>query len=99
MTRPMTPEEAQQQAEASREAQKSLQRLAQALDEQSVTQAAADAIRQGDYGTASSDLTDLGKNNDQLSDEAKHSIADALDQAAEDFGGHPRLTEGGARRR
>ncbi len=87
----VSPQQAQQQAADSRDAQKALQRLAQALDQQSVTQAAADAIRQGDYNGAANDLTDLGKNNDQLSDQAKKSMAGALSGAAADSSAAPQL--------
>ncbi|MEO8288325.1 MAG: hypothetical protein ABI670_18015 [Chloroflexota bacterium] len=90
-TQPLTPDEAAQQATQSREAQKSLQRLTRALDEQSVTQGAADALRQGDYAGASQQLAELGKQNDQLSDEAKRAIADSLDRAAEESAGTPDL--------
>jgi hypothetical protein len=87
----LSPGQAAQQAADSRTAQKALQRLAQALDQQSVTQGAADALRQGDYTTAANDLTNLGKNNDQLSDQAKQSLANALQSAAQDSPNTPDL--------
>ena len=97
--RTLDPGAAQKEAADSRDAQKSLQRLAQALDQQSVTQGAADAIRKGDYDTAGTDLTDLGKNNDQLSDDAKKSMADALNSAAQELVGHARPAKRRAERR
>ena len=75
---PMTPEEAARQAAQAREKQAALQRLAQALDEQSSTQGAADSIRRGEYGGASEQLTELGEQNDQLSDTAKHGLAESI---------------------
>lgn len=90
-TRPLTQEEAVKQAQTSRDAQKSLQRLEKALDEQSATQGAADSLRRGNYSAASGQLTDLGKQNDQLSEDAKQGIASALDKAVQDSAGTPDL--------
>ncbi len=84
---------AQQQAEASRQAEKSLQRLAGALDEQGVTQSIADSIRQGDYNAAGDALSQLGDNNDQLSQDAKEALAESLDSAADDSSDTPDLRD------
>ncbi|MEP6775659.1 MAG: hypothetical protein ABJA50_08695 [Chloroflexota bacterium] len=83
-TSQLSPQQAQQQADSSRNAEKSLQRLAQALDGQGVTQGVADDIRKGDYTGAGDALSDLGANNDQLSQDAKDSLAQNLDAAADD---------------
>jgi hypothetical protein len=92
-TSQLSPQEAQQQANASREAEKSLQRLAQALDGQGVTQEVADDIRKGDYKGAGDALADLGANNDQLSQNAKDSLAQSLDAAADDSASTPALQD------
>ena len=90
-TSQLSPQQAQQQADSSRNAEKSLQRLAQALDGQGVTQGVADDIRKGDYKGAGDALSDLGANNDQLSQDAKDSLAQNLDAAADDSSGTPGL--------
>jgi hypothetical protein len=87
----LSPQQAQQQADSSRGAEKSLQRLAQALDGQGVTQGTADDIRKGDYAAAGDALADLGANNDQLSQDAQDSLAQNLDDAADDSSGSPGL--------
>lgn len=84
------PVTAAQQA-ASREAQAALDRLAAALGEQSVTQAAADSLRQGQYDQAANQITDVGKQSDQLSDAAKQGLAAALNRAAQDTPSPPEL--------
>ena len=90
-TSQLSPQQAQQQANSSRNAEKSLQRLAQALDGQGVTQGVADDIRKGDYSGAGDALSDLGANNDQLSQDAKDSLAQNLDAAADDSSSTPGL--------
>ena len=90
-TSQVSPQQAQQQADSSRNAEKSLQRLAQALDGQGVTQGVADDIRKGDYKGAGDALSDLGANNDQLSQDAKDSLAQNLDAAADDSSSTPGL--------
>lgn len=90
-TSQLSPQQAQQQADSSRNAEKSLQRLAQALDGQGVTQGVADDIRRGDYTGAGDALSDLGANNDQLSQDAKDSLAQNLDAAADDSSSTPGL--------
>jgi hypothetical protein len=84
---------AQQQADDSREAEKSLQRLSRALDEQGVTQSIADNLRQGDYDAAGDALSELGDNSDQLSDEAKDALAQSLESAASDSASTPDLQQ------
>jgi len=59
-------------------------RLGRALDGQSVTQQASDALKQGNTDEAAQELTELGKENDQVSKAAKEGLADALEQAAQD---------------
>ncbi len=76
---------------ASKEAKEALDRLAAALGEQSVTQAAGDSLRQGQYDQAANQLAEVGKQNDQLSTEAKQGLADALNRAAQDTGSPPEL--------
>ncbi len=80
-------------AEASQQAQNAIQRLTKALDEQSVTQQAADSLRQGDYGGAAQKLGDVGQQNDQLSDAAKQDLSDSLQKAAQDSGSTPDLQQ------
>jgi len=78
---PGNPEE---QAAISQQAQSDLDRLQRALDGQSVTQQAADALKQGNTDEAAKQITELGKENDQVSQAAKEGLADALDQAAQE---------------
>lgn len=79
--------------QASQQAQEGLDRLTRALDEQSVTQQAADSLRQGDYGGAGQKLADVGQESDQLSDAAKEGLADSLSRAAQDSGSTPDLQQ------
>jgi hypothetical protein len=67
----------QEQAE-----QAALDKLSQALNSVSAAQPAANAIQQGDFASARSDLQNLGDNADQLSDAAKRQLAKALQDAA-----------------
>jgi hypothetical protein len=78
------PNAAMQQAAASNAAQEALQRLAQALGEQSATQQAGDNLRQGNTEQAAQQLEELGQQNDQLSPDAKQGLGDALQRAASD---------------
>lgn len=89
----LSPEQAEQQAAQSREAEKDLQRLAQSLDAQGVTQNTADSLRQGEYDTAGNQLAELGDNNDQLSQDAKEALSESLDAAANDSTGSPALQD------
>lgn len=75
---------AAQAAEHAAAQRRALDRLAQALREVSVGQAAAQAIQQGNYQAAASELAQLGENADQLSPEAKERLAAALQEAARD---------------
>ncbi|MDQ2805867.1 MAG: hypothetical protein M3Z04_02920, partial [Chloroflexota bacterium] len=71
-------------AQQSALAQAALDRLAHALGEQSVTQRAADSLRQGDYAQTAARLAEVGRQNDQLSDAAKEGLAKSLQSAAGD---------------
>ena len=84
---------AAQQLAASRDAQAALERLARALNEQSVTQEAADQLRQGNYDAAAKELEAIGAQSDQLSPDAKQSLAAALDAAARDSTAAPNLSQ------
>jgi hypothetical protein len=68
-----------QQDQAERSA---LDSLAQALGSVSAGQGVADAIQQGDFNSARSQLQNLGEEADQVSDAAKQQLARALQQAA-----------------
>src|SRR5262249_45049942 len=59
-----------------------LDNLARALGSVSAGQGAADAIQQGDYGSARDQLRNLAEEADQLSEAAKQQLARALQQAA-----------------
>lgn len=78
------PTQAQQEAAESQEAKSSLDTLGEALDGQGATQSIADNLRNGNYDEAAEQLEELGRQNDQLSPEAKKEIADALDAASDD---------------
>jgi hypothetical protein len=80
-----------EQAEASQQAASDLANLERALDGQGATQQAADALKQGNVDEAAQQITDLGKENDQVSEEAKEGLADALEQAARDTSTNPSL--------
>jgi hypothetical protein len=81
---PNQPANPEEQAAASQQAESDLARLGRALDGQSVTQQASDALKQGNTDEAAQELTELGKENDQVSKAAKEGLADALEQAAQD---------------
>jgi hypothetical protein len=76
--------QAQQEANESQEAQSSLETLGESLDGQGATQSIADNLRNGNYDEAAEQLSELGKQNDQLSEQAKKDLADALDAASDD---------------
>jgi hypothetical protein len=78
------PTQAQQEAAESQEAKSSLDTLGGSLDGQGATQSIADNLREGNYDEAAKQLEELGEQNDQLSDEAKEDLADALDAASDD---------------
>jgi hypothetical protein len=75
----------------SQEAQSGLDRLGEALDTESSTQPAGDSLRQGDPQAAADQLRELGVENDQLSDEAKRSLAESLERAADETQGNRAL--------
>jgi hypothetical protein len=82
-----------QQADQSQQAQTALERLARALSEQSVTQRAADSLRQGNYPQAAQQITDVGERNDQISDAAKRALGESLSRAAADSAAAPALEQ------
>jgi hypothetical protein len=80
------------------EQREAFDRLGEALDQISAGRAAAEQIEQGNYEAAAEELANLGAEADQLSDEAKEQLADALREFAEDFNGdQPELTEAAER--
>ena len=81
---PVDPANADALKAASQAAEDALKRLTQALDQQSVTQQTADSLRKGDYGGASQQLSELGQQNDQLSQAAKQGLGESLQNAARD---------------
>jgi curved DNA-binding protein CbpA len=90
---PIDPNSAQDQAAQSQEAQSALDELGEALDSESATQASGDSLKQGDPQSAAEQLRELGEENDQLSDEAKRSLAESLERAADETQGNRRLRE------
>ena len=76
-------EEVQARAQRSNEAQRDLNTLGDALDNYPVTNAAAEAIAEGDYDEAAAELREVGAQSDQMSQESREGLADDLDQAAE----------------
>jgi hypothetical protein len=76
------------------EQREAFDRLAEALDQISAGRAAAEQIEQGNYEAAAEELANLGAEADQLSEEAKEQLAEALREFAEDFRGtQPDLAE------
>ncbi|MCC6315773.1 MAG: hypothetical protein IT337_17385 [Thermomicrobiales bacterium] len=80
--RPPTVQEVEASAALSQDAQAALNALADALDDNALTQPAADAIRAGDYETAAQILRDLAGQAGSLPQESRDELASALDQAA-----------------
>ncbi len=80
---PPTTAEVQAQADRSNEAQRDLQALGGALEDQAVTRPAGEAIAGGEYGEAASDLQEVAPDADQLSPGARDALADDLDTAAD----------------
>lgn len=76
--------QAQQEAADSQDAKSSLDKLSEALDGQGATQSIADNLRNGNYDEAAKQLEELGRQNDQLSADAKRDLAEALDAASND---------------
>lgn len=77
----------------SRNDQQALDRLASALDQISAGHEAADALRRGNYEEAARAISELGAESDQLSQEAKNQLAQALRQAANDSASSPELSQ------
>lgn len=78
----LTPEQLQQLAVQSAQAQQDLQRLASSLSDNSATKQAAQDIQNGNYNAAAQDLQQVASNLDQTSPDAKQDIASDLQQAA-----------------
>lgn len=74
--------EVQAQADKSQTTKDDLNDVADALDQNALTQPAADAIRNGDYATAAQSLRDVAQQADEMSPEAQEDLANALDDAA-----------------
>jgi hypothetical protein len=79
---PATVDEVNAKSARSNAAREDLNAIADALDENAITQPAADAIRSGDYATAAQEIRDAASHADELSPESQATLADALDQAA-----------------
>lgn len=78
----LTPEQLQQLAVQSAQAQQDLQRLANALSDNSATKQAAQDLQNGNYSAAAQELQQVASNLDQLSPDARKNIANDLQQAA-----------------
>jgi hypothetical protein len=78
----LTPEQLQQLAVQSAQAQQDLQRLSDALNDNSATKQAAQDIQNGNYSAAAQDLQQVASNLDQVSPDARQNIANDLQQAA-----------------
>ncbi|MGH2534165.1 MAG: hypothetical protein ACRDJW_18005 [Thermomicrobiales bacterium] len=74
--------EVEQTAERSNEARQDLDHLGEALNDHSVTRAAAEAIEQGDYESAANELRDLSERTGDLSPSAREGMAQDLEAAA-----------------
>jgi predicted nucleic acid-binding Zn-ribbon protein len=76
------------------QAQAALEALAEALRDQAVTRAAAEAIERGDLAGAGQELRRVADQLEGLSDSARDALAEALQSAAEAMGGEvPGFTE------
>jgi hypothetical protein len=84
-------QELSRQTQQSRTDQQSLDRLGQAMDQVAAGHAAAEALRRGDYEQAAREIANLGTESDQLSQQAKSQLAQALRQAANDSPSSPEL--------
>lgn len=71
-----------QRAEALNRQRQALADLADALSDSSTTSDAADSLRKGDYQKAASQLAELGKQSNQLSQRARQDLARRLNDAA-----------------
>ena len=85
--------ELSRQTQQSRTDQQALDRLGQALDQIAAGHEAAEALRRGDYEQAAREIAELGTESDQLSQEAKNQLAQALRQAANDSASSPELSQ------
>ncbi|MFN8633560.1 MAG: hypothetical protein U0893_06860 [Chloroflexota bacterium] len=83
--------ELSRQTQQSRTDQQALDRLGQALDQIAAGHQAAEALRRGDYEQAAREIAQLGTESDQLSQEAKTQLAQALRAAANDSPNSPEL--------
>lgn len=90
----LTPEQVQQLAVQSAQAQQDLRRLASALNDNSTTRQAAQDLDSGNYMQAAQDLQQVASTIDQLSPEARQELANSLQQAAQQTsGGNMALSE------
>jgi len=80
--RPPTVEEVQAASDRSASAMQDLNTLADALESNAITQAAADAIRAGDYAAAGQALRESASQAASLPAESRETLAAALEQAA-----------------
>jgi hypothetical protein len=83
--------ELSRQTQQSRTDQQALDRLGQALDQIAAGHQAAEALRRGDYEQAAREIAQLGTESDQLSQDAKTQLAQALRAAANDSPNSPEL--------
>jgi hypothetical protein len=72
----------QRRAEQVQRQRQALGDLADALQDNSSTVSAAEAIRKGDYGAAAQSLGEIGQQSDQLSERARQDLAQRLAEAA-----------------
>lgn len=79
----LTPEQVQQLAVQSAQAQQDLRNLANALNDNSTTRQAAQDLQNGDYNRAAQDLQQVASTVDQLSPQARQQLANDLQQAAQ----------------
>jgi hypothetical protein len=87
-------QEVQQRADQSSTAEADLNKVADALADNPLTAPVADSIRAGDYAKASDQLNAVASQVSQLSPEARGTLADSLDQAADAMSGkHPDLQD------
>jgi len=90
----LTPEQLQQLAVQSAQAQQDLQRLADSLNDNSATKQAAQDIQNGNYSAAAQDLQQVASNLDQVSPDARQNISNDLQQAAnQNTAGNQPLTD------
>lgn len=83
----------QQQGQAAQTQRAALDRLASALAQSSASEGISDSLRKGDYERAAQQLTDLARESDQLSPEARRVLSEALRRAAADSAANPTLAQ------